>query len=287
MALLTDYTSYADAQRQFAPARLWDLFDGDRERLNIAHECIDRHADGSGSRRRPHRACRWARRGPQLRRIADVVGALAHWLAEQGIEPGDRVAIMLEPSLPFYAALFGAMKLGAIAVPLFTLFGPDGVRLRVEDCKPRLLITNADKAESLGELRGPARLSSPTTHCRGDLALSRLLRRRRRRATTWRYSSTPRARRASCRRRCSTLASRDRRRDVRGALRHRHPAGRRVLLPVIAGLGARPVARHPGAAGAGRHDRHLRRPLRSGTADEGVAGLSASPTCRPPRRITG
>ena len=38
---------------------------------------------------------------------------------------------MLEPSLPFYAALFGAMKHGAVAVPLFTLFGPDGVRLRV------------------------------------------------------------------------------------------------------------------------------------------------------------
>ena len=43
---------------------------------------------------------------------------------------------MLEPSLPFYAALFGAMKRGAIAVPLFTLFGPDGVRLRTQDCTP-------------------------------------------------------------------------------------------------------------------------------------------------------
>ena len=27
---------------------LWELFDGDREHLNIAHECITRHADGSG-----------------------------------------------------------------------------------------------------------------------------------------------------------------------------------------------------------------------------------------------
>ena len=48
--------------------------------------------------------------------------------------PGDRVAIMLEPSLAFYVSLFGVMKLGAIAVPLFTLFGPDGVRLRIDDC---------------------------------------------------------------------------------------------------------------------------------------------------------
>ena len=59
---------------------------------------------------------------------------------------GDRVAIMLEPSLPFYAALFGTMKHGAVAVPLFTLFGPDGVRLRVDDCQPSLLLTTSEKA---------------------------------------------------------------------------------------------------------------------------------------------
>ena len=44
MARLTDITSYADAQAEFSPAKLWELFDGDREHLNIAHECIDRHA---------------------------------------------------------------------------------------------------------------------------------------------------------------------------------------------------------------------------------------------------
>ena len=27
-------------------AGLWDLFDGDRDRLNIAHECVDRYASG-------------------------------------------------------------------------------------------------------------------------------------------------------------------------------------------------------------------------------------------------
>ena len=70
-----------------------------------------------------------------------------------GARPGDRVAIMLEPSLPYYAALFGAMKQGAVAVPLFTLFGPDGVRLRVDDCQPSLLLTTAEKAEEIGPCR--------------------------------------------------------------------------------------------------------------------------------------
>jgi acetyl-CoA synthetase len=67
---------------------------------------------------------------------------------ENGIQPGDRIAFMLEPSLPFYLSLFGAMMMGAISVPLFTLFGLDGLRLRVDDCKPKLLITNAEKRKS-------------------------------------------------------------------------------------------------------------------------------------------
>ena len=38
------------------------------------------------------------------------------------------------------------MKRGAIAVPLFTLFGPDGLRLRIDDCAPRLLLVSPEKA---------------------------------------------------------------------------------------------------------------------------------------------
>jgi acetyl-CoA synthetase len=89
-----------------------------------------------------------------FRTIADESSRCAHWLADIGVAAGDRVAIMLEPSLPFYVALFGVMKRGAIAVPLFTLFGPDGVRLRVDDCTPRLLLTTLDKVEALGALPG-------------------------------------------------------------------------------------------------------------------------------------
>ena len=44
MTRLTEYSSYADAQTFFSSERLWELFEGDRQRLNIAHECVDRHA---------------------------------------------------------------------------------------------------------------------------------------------------------------------------------------------------------------------------------------------------
>lgn len=153
MSKLTDYTSYADAQANFSPEKLWDLFDGDRARLNIAHECIDRHA----GRAEPAVIVVHAD-GPDevlgFGELAEASSRFAHDLVSRGIRAGDRVAIMLEPSRAFYVAVFGTMKAGAIAVPLFTLFGPDGVKLRVDDCKPRLLVTNAEKARLLAGI-GP------------------------------------------------------------------------------------------------------------------------------------
>jgi acetyl-CoA synthetase len=155
MTKLTDYTSYADAQAHANSAAPWELFDGDREHLNIAHECITRHADGSG-----RAAVRIAHADGADEIISfDTISAgaaqFAHWLDEQGVQPGDRIAFMLEPSLTFYVCLFGAMQTGAISVPMFTLFGPDALRLRVGDCNPRILITNTEKAELARSVEGP------------------------------------------------------------------------------------------------------------------------------------
>jgi acetyl-CoA synthetase len=154
MAKLTDYTRYADAQEHADSRAPWELFDGNREYLNIARECITRHADGSG-----RIAVRIARSDGtdeilSFDELAAGSARFAHWLVESGIQPGDRIAFMLEPSLPFYLSLFGAMMMGAISVPLFTLFGLDGLRLRVDDCKPTLLITNSEKRDIAARIEG-------------------------------------------------------------------------------------------------------------------------------------
>jgi len=151
---LTDFTSYADAIAHADTNAPWALFDGDRDRLNIAHECITRHADGSG--RAAVRLAHADGRDEILSfdQISAGAAQFAHWLDANGIAPGDRIAFMLEPSLPFYVCLFGAMQSGAISVPLFTLFGLDGLRLRIDDCKPRLLITNREKADLARQVEG-------------------------------------------------------------------------------------------------------------------------------------
>ena len=148
MPLLTDYSRYVDAQRHCSKDRLWELFDGDRANLNIAHECLDRHP-----RDRVAVRIAIAAGGSEsftYGELSDWSGRYANYLRAQGIAPGDRVALMVEPSLAFYAALYGAMKAGCVAVPLFTLFGPDGLRLRLDDCQPKLLLLAPEKAALAG-----------------------------------------------------------------------------------------------------------------------------------------
>lgn len=145
MTRLTDFTSYADAQKHYSKDGLWKLFDGRRERFNIAHECIDRHVDGDNVAVRVAHAS-GADEVITFEEISRRSSQVAHFLIGKGIGKGDRVAVMIDPSLPFYCALFGVIKAGAVAVPMFSLFGPDGIRLRVGDCKPEIFFTNADKA---------------------------------------------------------------------------------------------------------------------------------------------
>jgi acetyl-CoA synthetase len=154
MTLLSiDYT-FEQAQAECAKAALWALFDGKKERFNIAHECVDRHATD------PQKvAVRVAHADGRRTRLtfaslAARSAQFAHWLVSKGIKPGDRVAFMLEPSEEFYVSLFGTLRANAIGVPLFTLFGPEGLRLRVADCDPKILITNAEKKATASSIPG-------------------------------------------------------------------------------------------------------------------------------------
>ena len=142
MARILDVRRYPEAVQTFRWSALWDLFDGDAERLNLAHECVDRWG-GRGTALRlkcaDGRTEAWS-----FQDLAAWSSRFANLLETESIAKGDRVAVMLDPSLAFYGAVFGAVKRGAVAVPLFTLLGPDGVRLRVDDCQPRLLLVTRD-----------------------------------------------------------------------------------------------------------------------------------------------
>ena len=70
-----------------------------------------------------------------------------------GIRPGDRVAILL-PQRPETAISHVAVyKAGMVAVPLFTLFGPDALEFRLADSGARALITDTASLEKIAPIR--------------------------------------------------------------------------------------------------------------------------------------
>ncbi|MCC7123556.1 MAG: acyl--CoA ligase [Acidobacteria bacterium] len=72
----------------------------------------------------------------------------AHLLRDAGITAGDRVVIALDNSREMVAAYFGAMKAGAVAVPLPP--GPKSDRLlpAIADASPRVAVIDGDTASA-------------------------------------------------------------------------------------------------------------------------------------------
>lgn len=77
---------------------------------------------------------------------------LANALSRHGVKPGDRVGIMLAQSLEAGIAHIALYKIGAIAVPLFGLFGLDAIEHRARDCAMSALITDRAGTEKLQEI---------------------------------------------------------------------------------------------------------------------------------------
>jgi acetyl-CoA synthetase len=139
---LRERRTYPEVVEQFDWAALWELVDGDRTHLNIAHECVDRWTERGTALRLQFADGR--REEWSFRELAAWSSRFARFLERIGVGRGDRVALLLEPSLPFYGALFGILKRGAVAVPLFTLFGPDALAPRLQDSAARVLLVGGE-----------------------------------------------------------------------------------------------------------------------------------------------
>ena len=82
----------------------------------------------------------------QLGRAAGPVEPGGEPARGAGVERGDRVAVVLPPTPETAAIFFGTWKLGAILLSMSVLYGDDGIRHRLKDSKPRVLVTDAANA---------------------------------------------------------------------------------------------------------------------------------------------
>jgi carnitine-CoA ligase len=75
--------------------------------------------------------------------VAEGAGRLAGALIALGVEPGDRVATLIENSPPAMLAWWGAVLAGAVAVPINTAYKGEYLRHQLQDSGSRVLIVEA------------------------------------------------------------------------------------------------------------------------------------------------
>ena len=112
-------------------------------RFNIAQAVCDRHADDPDrialywqDDKGDQHHCSFSQLRAYSNRFANALRAL-------GVERGDRIAIVLPQRLETALAHLAAYKLGAIALPLSVLFGPDAVCYRLQDSGANTVITDS------------------------------------------------------------------------------------------------------------------------------------------------
>ncbi len=113
--------------------------------LNIAHEAVDRHADGPHADRH---ALRWiGRTGSQriftYRDLKAATNRFANALHGLGVQEGDSVFVLSGRIPELYIAVLGALKAKCVVSPLFSAFGPEPIATRMTIGGGRVLVTTA------------------------------------------------------------------------------------------------------------------------------------------------
>ena len=134
---------------------LWAELDTPDGLVNQAHECIDRHAMGERANKL---ALIWQSQGLEVEEytFADLkreTDRAANALRSAGIEKGDRVFFLSDRTPELYFGFFGALKLGALAAPLFSAFGPEPISERVGRAEGKAMITTPKLLSKVNEIR--------------------------------------------------------------------------------------------------------------------------------------
>ncbi len=134
--LLASPTDYETLRRDFR----WRI----PSRYNIAVDICDRWASAEPERTAIIEVTQdWRVTPVSFGALRSDSNRLANALRAQGVERGDRIAILLPQGRAVLTAHLAAYKLGAIAVPLAALFGVDALAYRLSDAAAKVLITDA------------------------------------------------------------------------------------------------------------------------------------------------
>jgi len=155
-AVRPNLDDYERIRASFDYERVIDELDGlPGGGLNIAYEALDRHV----ARGRSDKACLlWESKDGRAETytyadMARLSNRFANALKSLGVAKGDRVFVFMDRIPELYAAAFGTLKAGCIIGPLFSAFGPDAIRDRLENSEAVVLVTQPHLISRVHEIR--------------------------------------------------------------------------------------------------------------------------------------
>lgn len=139
------YEQEWDSYEQLRDAFEWEV----PERFNTAEYICDRWASDKSRVALFAANHRGTERTYTFWQLRNITNRLANHLRNIGIERGDRVGVNAPQKPETLIAHVAIWKLGAVSVPLSTLFGTEAIRYRLDDADAKACIVDSANAEPL------------------------------------------------------------------------------------------------------------------------------------------
>jgi acetyl-CoA synthetase len=127
------------------------------KRFNMAQACCGQWAAQPTTARRTaireHLAGQGLGRSWTFGQLQKAANQLSRVLQAQGVRRGDRVAIVMPQRFETAVAYMAVLQMGAVAMPLSMLFGPEALAFRINDSQTRVAVCDESTVQALQQAR--------------------------------------------------------------------------------------------------------------------------------------
>ena len=121
------------------------------EPYNMGWDVCDKWADREPDRTAIIDLTSGTRKDISFGQLKTLSNRMANYLVSKGMAPGDRIGVLRTQSVWTAATHIAIWKMGAISIPLFTLFGEEALETRLGNSGARAIVTDNANAEKHGE----------------------------------------------------------------------------------------------------------------------------------------
>jgi acetyl-CoA synthetase len=123
------------------------------QRFNIAQVCCGRWAQQPGAAKRVAIRAHGTGRSLSYAQLQEAANRASGLLRSLGVKRGDRVAIVMPQRFETAIAYLAVFQLGAVAMPLSMLFGPEALEYRLQDSEAVVAICDESSIANLLQVR--------------------------------------------------------------------------------------------------------------------------------------